>query len=143
MGLQFRRFSRRKSDASPARKYSNGSQHDSSASQDSSSSSSLPESTEVGNIVRSCIQQLVKSQQPLNEGHQEGLDALKSLFALSSPEDSRRRDVICVAGGALLPVLFSYIDRADECRTIQQSIVFPALFGLRQRTRHGNEGRPP
>ena len=113
MGLQFRRFSRRKSDASPARKYSNGSQHDSSASQDSSSSSSLPESTEVGNIVRSCIQQLVKSQQPLNEGHQEGLDALKSLFALSSPEDSRRRDVICVAGGALLPVLFSYIDRAD------------------------------
>lgn len=117
MGVGFRRFSKKKSDASPARKYSTGSQHDSSASQDSSSSHSAslhaPENsvdrTEVGNIVRSCIQQL-KSQQ-----EDQAFDALKSLFALSSPEDtgSRQRDMICVLGGALLPVLFSYIDTAE------------------------------
>ncbi|GAX20363.1 hypothetical protein FisN_9Hh075 [Fistulifera solaris] len=119
MGVGFRRFSKRKSDASPARKYPNGSQHDSSASQDSFSSSSAPlhapdysmSRTEVTNIVRSCIQQL-KSQH-----EEQALDALKRLFALSSPEDPsasfRQRNMICVVGGALLPVLFSYIDSAD------------------------------
>lgn len=66
--------------------------------------------TEMSNTVRSCIQQL-KSQQ-----EEQALDALKSLFALSSPGDtgapSRQRDMICVMGGQLLPVLFSYIDTA-------------------------------
>lgn len=113
----FRRFSRKKSDASPARKNSSGSQHDSSSSQDSSSHSvtlQAPDNSksraEVASIVGSCIQQL-KSQQ-----EEEVLAALKSLFALSSSEDngvsSKRRDMICVAGGQLLPMLFSFIDTA-------------------------------
>ncbi|GAX26806.1 hypothetical protein FisN_9Lh075 [Fistulifera solaris] len=119
MGVGFRRFLKRKSDASPARKYPTGSQHDSSASQDSFSSFSAPlhapensmSRTEVTNTVRSCIQQL-KSQH-----EEQALDALKRLFALSSPEDPnasfRQRNMICVVGDALLPVLFSYIDSAD------------------------------
>jgi hypothetical protein len=120
MGVGFRRFSKRKSDASPAsRKYPTGSQHDSSASQDSFSSYSTPlhapensmSRAEVTNAVRSCIHQL-KSQH-----EEQSLDALKKLFALSSPEDPgasfRQRNMICVVGGALLPVLFSYIDSAD------------------------------